>query len=111
MAIRTISGTVTHLERIALPPGAVLSVKLLDVSRADAPATVLAAAALPVEHQVPVPFQLTVDDADVDQNARLTIWASLRSDVGRWQTDTSNPVTLDDGDATIEVIVRSVPEG
>lgn len=38
----TVTGTVTYRERIALPPGATVTVRLQDVSRADAPAEVLA---------------------------------------------------------------------
>ena len=34
-------GTVTYLQRIALPPTAVVEVQLQDVSLADAPATVI----------------------------------------------------------------------
>lgn len=41
-APRTLRGSVFYRERIALPPGAVLEVRLLDVSLADAPARTLA---------------------------------------------------------------------
>src|SRR5690606_24499296 len=39
---RTLRGTVSYRERIALPPGAIVEVKLLDVSLADAPARIIA---------------------------------------------------------------------
>ena len=39
--IRTVTGTVLFRERIALPPGAVVTVRVNDVSRVDAPASVL----------------------------------------------------------------------
>ena len=38
----TVSGSAAYLQRIAMPPDAVLTVRVEDVSRADAPATVLA---------------------------------------------------------------------
>ena len=37
-ATSRVAGRVYHLERIALPPGRVVRVELLDVSRMDAPA-------------------------------------------------------------------------
>ena len=40
----TVSGTATYRERMALPPDAVLEVKLQDVSLADAPAVELGSA-------------------------------------------------------------------
>jgi uncharacterized lipoprotein YbaY len=36
----TVTGTVTYLERIALPPDATVAVRLLDISRQDVAATV-----------------------------------------------------------------------
>jgi putative lipoprotein len=39
---RTLRGSVSYRERMALPPGAVVEVSLLDVSRADAPALIIA---------------------------------------------------------------------
>ncbi|MBO6774757.1 MAG: YbaY family lipoprotein [Marinibacterium sp.] len=38
---RQVTGSVTYRERIALPPGAVLKVSLLDVSQQDVAATVI----------------------------------------------------------------------
>jgi putative lipoprotein len=104
-----VRGTVTFRERIALPPGAVVTVAIEDVSRADAPALVLAKTAIEVKGQVPVPFSLTVDSAEVDARARYSIRTKLRSEVGTWMSDTHNPVlTRGDGE-TVEVMVRRVP--
>lgn len=108
--VRTVSGSVLFLERIALPSGAVLTVRLLDVTRADAPATVLAAAAYEVTGQVPIPYALTVDPAQVDAHASMTIWARLRTSVGTWQTDSHHAVDDDPDKATVDVIVRRLPE-
>lgn len=41
-APRTLRGTVAYRERMALPPGAIVEVKLLDVSLADAPSRTIA---------------------------------------------------------------------
>jgi uncharacterized lipoprotein YbaY len=53
-----LSGTVAYRERIALPSGAVVDIKLLDVSRMDVAAEVMAETAIRPEHQVPIPFEL-----------------------------------------------------
>jgi hypothetical protein len=63
-----------------------------DVSRANAPATVLAKTAVQVDGQVPIPFSLTIDAADVDDRATLSVRARLRSSVGMWISNTHNPV-------------------
>jgi putative lipoprotein len=56
--IAMIRGTAAYRERMALPPGAVLEVRLEDVSRADAPAELLASATIVTDRQVPIPFAL-----------------------------------------------------
>ena len=60
-----IRGSAAYRERMALPPGAVLQVELLDISRADAPAERLAMARFPIEHQVPIDFALPYDPARI----------------------------------------------
>src|SRR3546814_13421730 len=44
-----VRGSLTYRERIALPPGSVAEVTLQDVSRADAPSTILARQTIPLE--------------------------------------------------------------
>jgi len=65
VSAHNITGTVTYLQRIALSADAVIQVRLLDVSRQDAPAETLAAVTIPtVGQQVPLEFQL---DYNADQ--------------------------------------------
>lgn len=55
----TFAGSVTYRERMALPPDAVLTVTLEDVSLADAPAVTLAQATIASGgQQVPIPFSM-----------------------------------------------------
>jgi putative lipoprotein len=51
-----VTGSVTYRERIALPPTAVVKARLVDVSRADAPAELLAEHAI-VVRRVAAPAQ------------------------------------------------------
>ena len=80
-----LTGTVTYLQRIALPPDAVIDVQLQDVSLQDAPATVIAAERyIAGGRQVPFPYELSYDPAEIDPKhtyavaARITVDGKLR---------------------------------
>ncbi|HUN63218.1 MAG TPA: YbaY family lipoprotein [Candidatus Sulfotelmatobacter sp.] len=105
-----VTGTVTYLQRMALPPNAVIEVKLQDVSLADAPAKVIAEQTyLMGQRQVPVPFALNFDSAKIDPkhtysvSARITVDGKLR-----FTTDTSYPVLTAGKPAQIEIVVKPV---
>lgn len=72
-----ITGAATYRERIALRPGAVLEVELVDISRADAPAERIAQARIPVQGQVPIRFELPFDPARIEQRNRYAVRARL----------------------------------
>ena len=90
----TLTGAATYRERIALPPEAVLTVTLEDVSLADAPAVTLAQTQSALEgRQVPIPFALTYSRSAVTPDARYT--ARARVTVGDrlvFITTENNPV-------------------
>lgn len=85
----TVSGTVAFRERIALSPGAIATVKLVDTS-----GEVLAATAVEAPG-VPTDFTLTADPTFVPDPDALLIWAVLRSEVGVWGTTDLVPVAAD----------------
>ena len=60
-APRVLRGTVVYRERLALPPGAVVEVKLVDVSLADAPSRTIAETRIRTRGQVPIPYTLRFD--------------------------------------------------
>lgn len=63
-------GTVAYRERMALPPGAILVVKLVDVSRADTPAETIAETSVPAGPGSPIRYTLRFDHARiVDQRS------------------------------------------
>ncbi|HDS1736170.1 MULTISPECIES: YbaY family lipoprotein [Pseudomonas] len=76
----SLDGEVFYLQRIALPPTATLSVSLQDVSLMDAPATTLASQAGPVKGNVPLPFHLTYDPAQIKPGHRYAISARIELD-------------------------------
>jgi putative lipoprotein len=88
-----IRGSATYRERMALGPGAVLEVVLEDFARADAPATRIAEAIIPVARQVPIPFVLAYDPARLDPRGRHGLRATLRQDRQvLFRTDWLHPV-------------------
>jgi putative lipoprotein len=68
-AERTMRGEVVYRERMALPPDAVVTVQLADVSLADAPAAVVATQTIKPTGQVPIPFELKFDSSAIRKNA------------------------------------------
>lgn len=78
MSVRTVSGSLSIRERLAIPPGAVATVKVVDTE-----GEVLAAHALPVDG-VPADFSLTIDPELLTGD--LFVWAFLRTEAGGWGT-------------------------
>ncbi|BBP61289.1 YbaY family lipoprotein [Pseudomonas sp. St316] len=76
----SLDGEVFYLQRIALPPNATLSVSLQDVSLADAPAVVLDEQSGPIKGQVPLPFHLSYDQAQVKPGHRYAVSARIEVD-------------------------------
>jgi len=76
-----VTGTVAYRERIALDPSAEIVVQLVDVSRMDAPATVLAEQRIRAEgKQVPIGFELSVDPARIDPRMHYNVSARILKD-------------------------------
>jgi len=107
----TVSGTVSYLQRIALPPEAVIQVQLLDVSLADAPAKVIAEQTINLgQRQVPIPFELTYDSTKIDGkhtyslSAKITLNGELR-----FLTDKSYLVLTRGNPAHSELILTPAP--
>ena len=102
----TVSGEATYRERIALPPQAVMSVRIEDVSRADAPATVLAEEIMPTNgRQVPLPFSVEVPREALQGAVRTTARVRIEDGSGQllWITDTNTPVTPTAGSDRVDL--------
>ena len=74
----SVTGSVNYRERIALTPEAVVEVQLLDVSLADASAKMIARQTIKPKRQVPIPFELVYDPADIDERFTYTVRATIR---------------------------------
>lgn len=75
-----VTGTVAYRERMALPPDAVVEVRLSEVSRQDVAAPVIAETTiLPEGRQVPIPFELHYDPGKIEPNRTYALRATIRS--------------------------------
>ena len=76
----SLEGEVFYLQRIALPPTAILSVSLQDISLADAPSKVIDVQRGQVQGQVPQAFHLSYDPLKVEPNHRYSVSARIEVD-------------------------------
>jgi len=94
----SVSGTASYRDRMALPPDAVFEATLEDVSRADAPATVVARAQV-TSPAVPIAFTIEVEPARIDASRRYAVRGRIVVD-GQvlFSSDAAYPV-IGSGDA------------
>jgi uncharacterized lipoprotein YbaY len=108
-----VSGTVTYRQRSALPPGAALIVKIVDVSRQDASGMVIAEQRIDTSgKQVPIPFDLAYERSKIQERNRYALQAEIR-DGNRllFITDTSYPVITQGSPRNVEITVVPVGGG
>ncbi|MEM8505943.1 MAG: YbaY family lipoprotein [Cyanobacteria bacterium P01_D01_bin.1] len=106
----TVSGQVFYLPRIALAPNATIEVSLLDVSRADAPATVLASAKMTANgRQVPFPFELLYDAGQIDSRRTYAVRSQIMENGELQFTSTTQTPVITNGNPTDGVELQVDP--
>lgn len=105
-----VTGTVTYRQRIALPPNAVVDVKLLDVSRADAPAETIAKQTISTHgQQVPIPFNLSYKANQIQPRHHYAVAARILVDGKlRWISTRRYAVLTFGHPSQVEVMVEPV---
>lgn len=73
----SVTGTISYPGSAPLPPGAELTVRLEDVSRADAPSITIAERVIANPGQSPIPFEIGYDPADIDARFDYSIQATI----------------------------------
>lgn len=109
MAGDAVRYTASYLQRMALPPDAVLEVRVEDVSRADARAEVMGV--VRVENPGAPPFHgsVTIDTDKIDARNRYSVRASIRSgDRLLMVTDQAYPVLTGGNGHDVEMLLRPV---
>lgn len=108
-----ITGSVTYLVRMALPANAAIDVRLEDVSRADAPATVVAENIFAAAgKQVPIPFQLPYSARDIQASHRYSMRARITvEDKLIFTTTQAYPVITAGAPTTVNLVLQPVSGG
>ena len=106
--VASIEGQVFYRERMLLPPGAQVEIELQDISRADAPATVVASVRLTPDHGPPYLFSIEYDPARIDPRMRYGLRAAITAGDRLMFTTTEHIDPF--GEQPLEVLVRRVPE-
>jgi uncharacterized lipoprotein YbaY len=105
---RTLSGKVNIRSEVALAPGAVVTVRLLDVSQPDAPGKVLDEQTITTTGNPAVAFRLAYKAEDIQPPKRARIDARLAVDGKlRFYTVTAYPVTPGNADAPFDLWLDS----
>lgn len=106
----TVRGNAAYRVRIAMPPDAVLAVRIEDVSRADAAAKVLVETREAIgTRQVPLPFELKLPRAAIDPRARYSLRATITvGDELKFTTDRHYPVLMQDAPDLVNLMLVPV---
>ena len=110
MTTTKVTGSITYRERMALPPSALVTVKLVDVSRADAPAELIAEQVIATAgRQVPFEFALEYDAARIQPSHTYAVQVRIE-DGGKllFISDTVNRVITRDAPTHIDIVVRRI---
>jgi putative lipoprotein len=92
-ATGTVTGQVTYLVRIALAPGAVVKVQLIDTLLADTQAAIVAETSIVTKgEQVPIDFEIIYDAQKINPNNIYSLSANIRDGDGKLVFVTDQPV-------------------
>lgn len=107
-----VTGTVTYRPRIALPPDAVITVQIQDVSLADATAEIIGEQVIQAEgRQVPFDYAVSYDPDEIQPNDRYSMSARIEDGEGTllFASDTNIAVITEDNPTSdVEIVVRQV---
>jgi uncharacterized lipoprotein YbaY/heat shock protein HslJ len=108
-----ITGTVNYRERMLLRPGSRVEITLEDVSRADAAAKKIAGIELAEPGQVPIPFKLEYNPAEIDSRMSYAVRARIFAADGSllFTSDTTTPVITRGSGQQADLWLVSAPRG
>ncbi len=109
-ATSKVTGTITYRERIALPPSSVVTVKLVDVSLADAPAVLIAEQVIVTAgRQVPFEFVLAYDASRIQPSHTYAVQVRIENGSRLlFVSDKMNPVITRDAPFHLDIVVRRI---
>ena len=110
-AVATVTGTVSYPAQPALPPGAVLTVQLLDLMNTGVfGPPVVSEQTIPLDGRSPTPFTIAYDPASIDPRWSYVVDARI-SAPGRldWRAEQPYPVLTQGHPATVDLRVVPPP--
>jgi putative lipoprotein len=107
-----VTGTITYLQRIALPEDAVVQVQIQDTSLADVAAEVIGEQIITSPGQVPIAYEVCYDPSVIQDGHTYTMSARITDAEGNllWINDTSIPV-ITNGNPTTDVEIPVIQVG
>jgi len=106
-----VAGTLMYRERIALPPGAVALVQLVDTSQADTFSYAIAYQEIEDPGSPPIPFALDYDPSKIDERKQYGVRATIRYDDRLlFTSDTHYPVLTRGAGNTADLMLVMVDD-
>lgn len=104
-----VRGSVFYRERIAMPEGSVVTVRLLDTSRSDAPAAVIGEQVIPEPSNVPVAFEIGYEPSVIDMSRSYAVAAHIEvNGQVAWRSTIHHPVlTRGAGYSAVVMVTRA----
>ena len=105
----SITGSISYVQRMALPPDAAIEVKLEDTSGAT-PTTVASTVFAMAGKQVPVPFQLQYNPADINSTHNYALSANISvNGKPRFVSTTAYPVLTNGAPGQVNMVLQPAP--
>lgn len=107
----SVSGTATYRERIALPPDAAFEARIEDISRADAPATVIANTRIEPAGSPPFRFTIEYDPAKLAAHGHYAIRARVvHGDKLLFTSSADTPLPPAGSSVPVDIMMFMAPE-
>jgi len=105
-----VSGTISYREKIALPPEAIIKIKLLDVSLQDVPAVEISSQTITTNgQQVPINFELPFQSEQIQNNHQYVVRAEIYiQNQLSFTTTQSYPVITRNNGTEVDLVLQKV---
>jgi putative lipoprotein len=104
-----ITGNATTREGDDVPRNAVLEVSLEDVSRPNAPATLISRSVIADPSDVPIPFSVSYDSGQISPVRKYAVRARLLVDGdARWLSERAYPVLTQGSGRSVDIVMRRI---
>lgn len=107
-----ISGHISYPEKVAMSPNVLVTIQVVDVSRADAPAIVVASTELhPAGKQIPLSYRLSAKRSAFARGHRYQVNVRItEGKVLRFITKQAHPLDIDNLPSRFDIVVNAVAQ-